>query len=84
MPDKSIKELSQVSVIVSAIVFGRQKSENKIFFPTYWIDAASRVKTNSFEAKLINNLIPIPIDQRYSILDLSNTIEIIKKYLCKK
>lgn len=33
MPDKTIKELSQVSVIVSAIVFGRQKSENKIFFP---------------------------------------------------
>lgn len=33
MPDKSIKELSQVSVIVSAIVFGKQKSENKIFFP---------------------------------------------------
>ena len=59
-------------------------SKNKIFFPTYWVDAASRVKTNSFEAKLINNLIPIPIDQRYSILDLSNTIEIIKKYLCKK
>jgi uncharacterized protein len=35
MPDKSIKELSQVSVIVSAIVFGKQKSENKIFFPKY-------------------------------------------------
>ena len=33
MPDKTIKELSQVSVIVSAIVFGKQKSENKIFFP---------------------------------------------------
>lgn len=33
MPDKSIKELSQVSVIVSAIVFGKQKTENKIFFP---------------------------------------------------
>jgi len=33
MPDKTIKELSQVSVIVSAIVFGKQKSENKLFFP---------------------------------------------------
>ncbi|HET6785401.1 MAG TPA: HD domain-containing protein [Erysipelotrichaceae bacterium] len=35
MPDKTIKELSQVSVIVSAIVFGKQKTENKIFFPRY-------------------------------------------------
>jgi len=33
MPDKTIKELSQVSNIVSAIVFGKQKSENKLFFP---------------------------------------------------
>ena len=33
MPDKSINEITLVSVIVSAIVFGKQKSENKIFFP---------------------------------------------------
>ena len=33
MPDRTIKELSQVSVIVSAIVFGKQKTENKLFFP---------------------------------------------------
>ena len=33
MPDKSIKELSQVSAIVNAIVFGKQKTENKLFFP---------------------------------------------------
>lgn len=33
MPDKSVKELSQVSHIVHAIVNGPQKSEAKLFYP---------------------------------------------------
>ena len=33
MPDKSIKELSQVSAIVNAIVYGQAKTEMKLFYP---------------------------------------------------
>lgn len=33
MPDQSVKELSQVSTIVHAIVNGPQKSESKMFYP---------------------------------------------------
>lgn len=33
MPDKTIKELSQVSAIVNAIVYGQAKTEMKLFYP---------------------------------------------------
>lgn len=33
MPDKSIRELSQVSAIVNAVVYGQAKTEMKLFYP---------------------------------------------------
>jgi hypothetical protein len=33
MPDKTIRELSQVSAIVNAVVYGQAKTEMKLFYP---------------------------------------------------
>ena len=40
--------------------------ENRVFVGTYWPDVLARAHNNSFEAKLTNQCLPIPCDQRYS------------------
>jgi hypothetical protein len=44
--------------------------KNRIYVATYWKEVLSRVKPNSFEAKLANYLVPLPIDQRYGIEEM--------------
>jgi len=55
--------------------------EKKIYVATYWNDVKNRVNSNSFEYKLANFLIPLPIDQRYNLDDLNNTVDLIHSYL---
>lgn len=43
---------------------------NNIFVATYWNDSLKRLNSNDFEKKLVDYLIPIPIDQRYDIDDM--------------
>jgi hypothetical protein len=44
--------------------------ENKIYVATYWNDVKSRALKDTFEYKLVNYLIPLPIDQRYNLNDM--------------
>lgn len=55
--------------------------ENKIYISTYWQEVIERVEESSFEYYLTENLIPIPIDQRYNISDMKLIIEKIKEVL---
>jgi hypothetical protein len=48
---------------------------NKIYVATYWNEVKGRVAGTSFENKLVDWLIPLPIDQRYNVEDM--------KYLVK-
>jgi hypothetical protein len=52
--------------------------DNKIYIPLFWENVINLVDENTFESKLTKILIPLPIDQRYSIKDLSKIIKIIK------
>ena len=52
---------------------------NKIYVAKYWEDSLVRLNKNSYEAYFCNNLIPLPIDQRYGIKDMKNIISIIGK-----
>ncbi len=52
----------------------------KIFVAKYWPDVLDRVNNKSFEAYLVNNLIPLPIDQRYNKNEMNFIIEKIKLY----
>ncbi|PLR90840.1 hypothetical protein [Bacillus sp. T33-2] len=58
--------------------------QNKIYIPTFWKDALTRVKSQDFEFQLINNVVPLPIDHRYSNSDMSKIVESIYKYISKK
>lgn len=51
---------------------------NKIYVPTYWKESKKRIEPGSFEDKLIDYLIPLPIDQRYKLEDMKYIVNSIK------
>lgn len=52
----------------------------KIFVPTYWPNVADRCKPGSFEYELYENLVALPIDQRYGGKEMNYIIEVIHDY----
>lgn len=55
--------------------------ENKIYIATYWPMVREKAPKDSFERYLFDNLIPLPIDQRYSIHNLNKALTILNNYL---
>ena len=51
--------------------------QNKIFVAKYWPGIEQECCQDSFELKLQNTLIPLPIDQRYDIHDMQRILEVI-------
>lgn len=52
--------------------------KNKIFVARYWPNVSKWVKDdNANEIYLLNNLIPLPIDQRYSIEEMKSILYVI-------
>ncbi|MBN1217140.1 MAG: hypothetical protein JXA99_17100 [Candidatus Lokiarchaeota archaeon] len=51
--------------------------KNRIFVAQYWPNVYEWVSKNCYEYYLTNNLIPLPIDQRYSVDDMKNILEIL-------
>jgi hypothetical protein len=52
----------------------RKLIKNRIYVATYWPNVYDLVKRNSWEHYLADNLIPIPVDQRYSIPDMGTIL----------
>lgn len=50
---------------------------NKIYVAKYWSNVKEWSSDDSYECYLMNNLIPLPIDQRYDIEDMQTIIDII-------
>ncbi|MBO2544797.1 hypothetical protein J0871_10260 [Salegentibacter sp. BDJ18] len=55
----------------------RKLIQNKIFIPTYWPNVLTWTKENSFEKFLAENLVCLPIDQRYNEADMQVIIDLI-------
>lgn len=56
--------------------------ENKIFVPTYWPNIRSMFNEKcEFENDLIDNLICLPIDQRYSDSDMNQILNQLKLFI---
>ncbi len=53
--------------------------ENQVFCARYWPNVLEWCKANDLEYKLAENLVCIPIDQRYGEEDMNGIISIIKK-----
>ncbi len=56
----------------------------KIYVPTYWPQLEKRCPTNSNAIFLKKNLIPLPLDQRYSYDDIAEMLKIVKPVLLQK
>jgi hypothetical protein len=44
----------------------RKAIDNKIYIETYWDNVLNKVGRESFEARLINDLLPLPVNPKYS------------------
>lgn len=56
-------------------------TKNKIFTARYWPDMPlGVVDPSNLERDLYNNLIPLPVDQRYTVEDMKRVLEIINAY----
>lgn len=53
--------------------------DNKIFVATYWQNVLTWRLPDTIEYSLANNILPLPIDQRYGIEDMARIISVIKE-----
>lgn len=53
--------------------------KHKVFVANYWPGISAWCPDAAYEVKLAENLIPLPIDQRYDARDMERIIEIIKQ-----
>lgn len=52
--------------------------DRKIFIAQYWPDVLTRCPGDSFEAFLANNLVALPIDQRYGKEEMDRILQVIE------
>lgn len=64
-------------LIENGVEFKKTLIDNKIYVATYWPNSTEWFVVNSYEHYLINNLLPLPIDQRYDKSDMNEIIEMI-------
>lgn len=53
--------------------------ENKVYVPTYWPNVLKWCTSDELEYNLTNNIIPLPIDQRYGMQEMESILNIIGK-----
>lgn len=53
---------------------------HKVYVPTLWPGVDSFTEINEFERNLVENLVLLPIDQRYGIEDMQYMLETLKDY----
>ena len=58
--------------------------ENKVFVATYWHNVKDWCTSNSFEMQLYNNLVCLPIDQRYNKNDMKHILDIYEEGGCHR
>jgi hypothetical protein len=51
--------------------------QNEVYIASYWPNVRDWVTSDSFEMNLLNNLICIPVDQRYNINHMNRIIKMI-------
>lgn len=56
----------------------KKLQRKKIFIPTLWPAVFNRCLEDELEFDMANNILPIPVDQRYGIEDMQYIIDAIK------
>lgn len=55
--------------------------DNNIYIPTYWPNVFELTTPDDWEYQLSSNLLPLPVDQRYSLGDLDRVLSVVKSCL---
>ncbi len=55
--------------------------EEKVYVATYWPEIKERSEFFSLERSLVDNLVPLPIDQRYTLVDMQRIVAVIENGL---
>ena len=61
----------------NGVVLKKKLIDNKVFVATYWPNIKSILRNNDVEMMIVNDMIPLPSDQRYEIKDLNRIIDMI-------
>ena len=59
----------------------RQLIEKKVYVPTLWPNVLKDCFLDSYEYYLANNMLFLPIDQRYDCTDMQYMLNIIEAFL---
>ena len=60
----------------------RQKLiEQKIYIPQLWPNVVRDCKPDSTDYRLSNNILPLPVDQRYNLQDMHYMLDVLERYL---
>jgi len=52
--------------------------KNKVYVAKYWNEVLDRESVNHYEKDFVDQIIPLPIDQRYNLEDMKRIVEVIK------
>jgi hypothetical protein len=55
--------------------------KNKIYVATYWKEVLDRVDKNTIEYKFARDLVPLPVDQRLNLNDMSKIVDKISNFI---
>jgi len=58
-----------------------QLIREKIYVATYWAEVKMRCNASSIEGSLVNELVPLPIDQHYTLAEMQRIVAVIKSWL---
>lgn len=55
--------------------------DNRVYVACYWQSVLHRINIYDVEYSLVNDITPLPIDQRYSEIDMYRIVELIKAFV---
>lgn len=76
--DNSAAPMVYPFLIENGAALKKELISNKIFVASYWPNVLDWAKPDSFEHKLAENMIAIPVDQRYNVIDMKIILNIIQ------
>lgn len=59
----------------------KQLLKSKVYIPTLWPNVLYEVEKDSLEYNYANNILPLPVDQRYDLEDMQMIIDMISEYI---
>lgn len=59
------------------IVLKKKLIDNKVFVATYWPNIKNVLRNDDVEMMFVNDMVPLPSDQRYGTIDLNRIVDMI-------